>query len=66
MQGVSKMFQAYFNGRKSALYAETSEDLRDKIARIEQDFGMSQFGFYNIYEMESHTDAPNEECLVKV
>lgn len=60
------MFQAYFNGKKSALHAEVLEDLQEQINAIEEHYGMSQFGSYNIYEMKSHTDAPNEEHLVEV
>lgn len=60
------MFTAYFNEMKSALHSSTVGGLREQIDKVERDYGMSQFGSYTIYEIESYADAPNLECQIAV
>ncbi len=60
------VIQAYFNGKKSAVSGPTVDDVNRQIAEIERDYGMSAFGSYTLYELDSFEDAPNEEHLLKV
>ena len=52
---------AYFNGKRSALYAEDPAELDVKIDQNRKDFGLDRHGYFTVHEFEALIEAPEDE-----
>ena len=52
---------AYFNGKRSALYAEDPAELDAIIDQRRNDFELDLYGRFTVYEFETLIDAPEDE-----
>jgi hypothetical protein len=52
---------AYFNGKRSALYAEDPVELDAKIDQNRKDFELDLYGKFTVHEFEALIEAPEDE-----